>query len=415
MRIRRFEAPDSKTALALVKAELGDDAVILANRTIPADGGLLRKYGRTVVEVVAATDYDLYSIAGRSDESRGEASNRESVPTVFQEPPSGYIPSFEQTMAVKSGRLAQEFRFGDTGNKMCSDKTENAETSPARAPIEVKGSSLSFAGQRTKASKCVSGEATPMASRPKPRAEDVLRWREQLIGRIRYNPLPGKGYGRRQRVVALVGPTGVGKTTTVAKVAAWARLRDGLKVALVSMDCFRIGATDQLRTYARIMRVPCEIAMKAGDLSRVVEKYRDYDLVLVDTAGKSPYDDEHVGQLAGWFDSIPDIEPYLAISATTKKEDLQAVFERYGSLAIRGLALTKLDETRAYAVLCQQIVANGYPVSCLCVGQRVPEDFLLASDSALGKLFREGWQPFIGAHKGNGCYNMTLSGMPTSA
>jgi len=186
-------------------------------------------------------------------------------------------------------------------------------------------------------------------------------------------------------------------------------------VALVSMDCFRIGATDQLRTYARIMRVPCEIAMKAGDLSRVVEKYRDYDLVLVDTVGKSPYDDEHVGQLAGWFDSIPDIEPYLAISATTKKEDLQAVFERYGSLAIRGLALTKLDETRAYAVLCQQIVANGYPVSCLCVGQRVPEDFLLASDSALGKLFREGWQPFIGAHKGNGCYNMTLSVMPTSA
>ena len=408
MRIRRFEAPDSKTALAMVKAELGDDAVILANRTIPADGGLLRKYGRTVVEVVAATDYDLYSLAGYSD-GGNDPSRQEAVHFTAEEPKKSGAVSFDALMARKrpanhepllSAGKAEKKRWPGGSEKNDSLPTEkNSHANPLQKDDDGRRAVVSSGA----------GIGPQAASRAKPKNEDVLRWREQLIGQIRYNPLPRKGEGSGQRIIAVVGATGVGKTTTVAKIAAWARLRDGLKVALVSMDCFRIGATDQLRTYAKIMRLPCEIALKEQDLIRVVEKHRDCDLVIIDTAGKSPYDEGHIRELFRWFGSIPKIEPYLAVSATTKKEDLQAVLEMYAPLSVQGLVLTKLDETRAYATLCQQIVASGYPVSCLCVGQRVPEDFLLASDNTVGKLFREGWHPFIGTYAGNDPYDAVIA------
>ncbi len=242
--------------------------------------------------------------------------------------------------------------------------------------------------------------------RTRPPAEDVARWREHLIGQIQYNSVFALKRNS-QRIIALVGATGVGKTTTVAKIAAYARLHMGLKVGLVSMDCYRIGATDQLRTYARIMHMPCEVALREKDLPRVIGLHSECDLILIDTAGKSPYDEEHVGELARWFAGVrPRVEPYLTISATTKKEDLKAVFEKYGEMHVTGLILTKLDETRAYATLCQQLAAGKVPVSCLCTGQRVPEDLMQASEETVGLLFREGWRALMGRWAANPAISM---------
>ncbi len=235
------------------------------------------------------------------------------------------------------------------------------------------------------------GRPKGAATSSRPRPDEVARWREQLIGSLTYHSLEFS----QQRVVALVGATGVGKTTTAAKLAAWAALHRGRSVALVSMDCYRIGATDQLRTYARIMQVPCEIALKPRDLARALERHRKRDLVIIDTSGKSPYDERHIEELARWFGADERIEPLLTVAATTKKEDLAATFDAYRPLGVRGLVLSKLDETRAYAVLCQQVAASRFPIACLATGQRVPEDFLLASPETVGKLFRDGWPRFI--------------------
>jgi len=196
--------------------------------------------------------------------------------------------------------------------------------------------------------------------------------------------------------VALIGPTGVGKTTTAAKIAAWYSIHEGMQVALLSMDCYRIGATDQLRTYAKIMRLPCEIALRKKDLQAALLRHQDKDLIIIDTAGKSPYDPNHIRELSEWFSLKNGIEPYLVLSATSKKEDLQQIISTYEPLRVKGLILSKLDETRAYASLCQLLAGAALPISCLCTGQRVPEDFLLASREFLQTLFGQGWQAAAG-------------------
>jgi flagellar biosynthesis protein FlhF len=417
MRIRRFEAPDSKAALAMVKAEMGEDAVILANRTIPATGGSIRKYGRTLVEVVAAMDYDLYSLSGYTDpqetekqqlavaghmasgEGRSAGGSSGGDNTTGQDGKPYQSRSIPST-GLRDHTLPTTISIGG-GDAIPHSPSENSPAPDRETQEKNLGKAFPALGD--------DNMKTKSCSRPKARPEDVIRWREQLIGQIRYDPIRMEKNGNEPRIVAMVGATGVGKTTTAAKLAAWAALHEGLQVALISMDCYRIGATDQLRTYARIMRIPCEIVLRRQDLPRAVNRHSDCDLIIIDTAGKSPYDDGHVTELGKWFSTISAIEPFLAVSATTKREDLSAVLEGYGPLSIKGLILTKLDETRAYAVLCQQIVASGRPVSCLCTGQRVPEDFLPASDEAVGKLFREGWLPFVRAYSDRGRYRSMLA------
>jgi len=226
------------------------------------------------------------------------------------------------------------------------------------------------------------------AKQPDPVA--VRQWRDQVVEKIQITNQNGdKKTGTM--LMALVGATGVGKTTTAAKLAAWYTLRQGMRVALLSMDCYRIGATDQLRTYAQIMRLPCEIVLRQQDLAKALARHRDKDIVIIDTAGKSPYDEAHIQELRHWFAPCPGIEPHLVLSATTKKEDLQAIISSYGALSASSLILTKLDETRAYAALCQQVVTSSLPVSYLSTGQRVPEDFLVASKDFLDALFKKGW------------------------
>ena len=150
----------------------------------------------------------------------------------------------------------------------------------------------------------------------------VAKWRDKIIDQLQITPLR-IGISKAPTVVALIGPTGVGKTTTAAKIAAWYSIHEGMKVALLSMDCYRIGATDQLRTYAKIMRLPCEIALRKKDLQAALVRHQDKDLIIIDTAGKSPYDPNHIRELSEWFSLKNGIDPYLVLNATCKKEDLQ--------------------------------------------------------------------------------------------
>jgi len=226
----------------------------------------------------------------------------------------------------------------------------------------------------------------------RPSHQDIARWREQLIEQITVRPPVINRNTKSPAILALVGPTGVGKTTTAAKLAAWYTLREGLKVTLASIDCYRIGATDQLRTYARIMRLPCEIVLRKNEFMKALERHSDQDVIIVDTAGKSPYDKRHVPELGDWFAAVATISPHLVISATSKKEDLACIFETYRPLEPAGVMVAKIDETRAYATLCQQLAATPLPVACLCMGQRVPEDFQMASKEFLKTLFHEGLQ-----------------------
>lgn len=372
MRIKRFEAPDSKTAFALVKKELGEDAVILANKTVNA-GTANQRY-----EVVAAMDYDIETITAPPSDNNSRPQARQ--PAIY-----GY-DSFRQKGANKTlPNMEQSLRSG-------KDEGINFEAHDLRLRFS---SLLRKNGGQPPTKNQPPAQAPSAEAKKRPDPEDVTRWRNQLIDQLQVAPPKIDNKSKAPVILALTGPTGVGKTTTSAKIAAWYSLREKCKVALISMDCYRIGATDQMRTYAKIMQLPCEIVLRKKDLQSAVDRHRDCNLIIIDTAGKSPYDASHIKELAGWFSPLARIEPQLVLSATTKKEDLQHIIESYSPLGPTGIILTKIDETRAYAALCQQIAGADIPISFLATGQRVPEDFFIASKTFLEKLFKKGWQAIL--------------------
>ena len=190
----------------------------------------------------------------------------------------------------------------------------------------------------------------------------------------------------RMRVAALVGPTGVGKTTTIAKLAAFAKLELKQKVALITLDTFRMAAVDQLHQYAEILQVPLHVALTVEDLRSALRFYQDRALVLIDTPGHSPKDATMQGQLRRLLDELPEVETHLVLSATTKPRDLADIAQRFEPLKPSRIIFTKLDETSTYGPLLSTLVRVKRPLSYLGTGQEVPQDLEMATSRRVADL-----------------------------
>ncbi len=189
-----------------------------------------------------------------------------------------------------------------------------------------------------------------------------------------------------QRVVALVGPTGVGKTTTTAKLAAMYAMNKGASVALITTDNFRVGAVEQLKTYSRIMDLPLDVVSSAEEMQAALAKHADKDLVIIDTAGRSPKDQDKLAELNKIFIADASIEVHLCLSATTKDQELMDIVKRFSMLPISRLLFTKLDETESLGCIVNTHIATGMPLSYFTNGQMVPEDISMASARKLANL-----------------------------
>jgi flagellar biosynthesis protein FlhF len=187
-------------------------------------------------------------------------------------------------------------------------------------------------------------------------------------------------------VTALVGPTGVGKTTTIAKLAAYAKLELKQKVALVTLDTFRLAAVDQLQQYAQILQVPLHVALTVEDLRSALRFYQDRTLVLIDTPGHSPKDEEVLGQLQRFLEELPEVETHLVLSATTKPRDMADIAQRFEPLKPTRLIFTKLDETSTHGPILSTLVRVKRPLSYLGTGQEVPQDLELATSRRVADL-----------------------------
>ena len=183
--------------------------------------------------------------------------------------------------------------------------------------------------------------------------------------------------GKRTKYIFFLGSTGVGKTTTIAKIASKLKLEEQVNLALVTADTYRIAAVEQLKTYANILSVPLEVIYQPKELGEVSEKLSQYDICLVDTAGRSHKSKEQIEDIRELMEQVPigDRQVYLVLNASTKYNDLKEIASVYSGLTDFSIIFTKLDETASAGAMLNMRIKTKCPLSYVTWGQNVPEDF----------------------------------------
>lgn len=284
-------------------------------------------------------------------------------------------------------------------------RTPNSPSTPTRTAASVETEQDKASADRAEWSAAIQGLYGKLVEReiPKGLAQELIKealtslpkqewsnihriWAhlEQAVER-RITTVDPWDFSQQQRIVVLIGPTGVGKTTTVAKLAANFALVDQRSVAMITVDTYRIAAVEQLRTYAEIIGVPLEVAYNPKELRRGVAKFKDKDLILIDTAGRSQNNHLQLAELKSYLEGI-DAEVHLVVSATTKLRDIEEIVRVFSQLRLDRIIITKLDETTTHGAILQTCVRAEAPLAFVTTGQGVPEDIEVASGKRLAQL-----------------------------
>jgi len=335
MQIKRFEARNIQEALKQVKEDMGPEALILSTKKVKKSSFPCEFPRRSWIAVVAAIDR-------RTDPKPG-----------LVQPPSP--PSTTQAMKEKkSEEEAIIQRILSTG--LCPEFVYGLVEQVSTLRKELPGRTLSETYRNS------------------------LRWK--LMEKIEVTGPSSEG----PKIWSFIGPTGVGKTTTMVKLAAHFGLKLAKKITLITLDTYRIGAVEQLKSYAQILDVPLEIALDSEELKKIIERNRDQDILLIDTAGRSPNQRNQIEALKALLAVHPRIENHLLLSATTKEKDLEKVVDRFSLLPIASYIFSKVDETDEYAPMLNQLMRGRRPLSYLTCGQRLPEDIELATKVKVADL-----------------------------
>jgi flagellar biosynthesis protein FlhF len=197
---------------------------------------------------------------------------------------------------------------------------------------------------------------------------------------------PFKVGENRPIIAAFIGTTGVGKTTTIAKLAAQLMLKFGKKVGLISIDAYRIGAMEQLNTYANILGIPCFKAFKKKDLLFALKKMEGKNVVLIDTAGQSQYDMSRIEELKRMMPGDMNINTHLLLSVATTESEMNKAAVNFSALKYHSYIFTKIDETERWGSIINQVMKLNLPISYITNGQKVPEDIEQADKAKILKL-----------------------------
>ncbi|MDP3502969.1 MAG: flagellar biosynthesis protein FlhF [Myxococcales bacterium] len=412
---RTFRAPDSRSALAMVKAALGPDAIIIATREV--SNGLFRPKEMEVTAALPepgplskALDSQPWATTRTTTQQLPAIpSPAPSVPPLMTprrtvEQPETQMSTRTTTTQLSSADLQQAISNA-AENRASSDM--NDELVRLRGAFEsMQREMKTLTRQRVERDTNLPGAATDLYSHlinqgvEEQLADECVRQAVELAKDTRLETLlpvlrsavseriiGGRApwlADQRRRTIALVGPTGVGKTTTMAKIAARAIMESKLKVALITIDTYRIGASEQVLRYGEIMSVPTFVARDRIELNRALERTASADLVLVDTAGRSM--SEAVARQAEMLRAVEGMQLYLVVSAGTGAREMAAAAERYRAMQPERLIVTKVDEAVGSGSLLSASVRIGRPIVAVSDGQRVPEDIHALSSTELVDL-----------------------------
>jgi len=400
MEIRRYEAIDMNEAVRMIKEDLGSNAIILSTRTVSRGSGSFGLFGRKVVEVTASPGKKNEPAPRRFRRPNNPAVSVSSPETTFDAARSmaPVIEAFDE-IKEKLGSLASAPRkeIDEATSERLADEVREMKSMLSylldQSQIEKeKGMPRTFLALRRileerhiapEYIETIIGELRAGSEDNEPDLKTLInltarRMRDVLMFGGEMNH-PGLTPGQT-RVVAFCGPTGVGKTTTVAKLAA--RLVErGASVALVTIDTYRIAAVEQLKIYAKLLNVPLEVALQPADLGRFIHMHKRKDFILIDTAGRSQRDINQITELKRFLGADTTVETKLVLSVVASEEQNGEAIKNFGALNVDSLIFTKLDEATSLGPVFNQLARTGLPASYFTIGQQVPEDI----EEATGK------------------------------
>ncbi len=386
MQVRTFEAVDMKQALQLVKKEMGPRAVIVASRSVRKDGGLFGLLGRKVLEVTAATEDgpepELPTpSAAQPATARLSARRGSNVYNEIRAVKQAVDPVLDEVRSIRETMAALDSQRSPANEDLRADIAQirtllSSLVGPGLLGPDAEGA----AAQKLYYFLLARGIDDPLArslvQRVVSRVDsgalgDIERLKLNLAAEMRHDLARAARGSPPSRVQIFIGPTGVGKTTTVAKLAARAAQGSPEGALLVTTDVHRVAAVEQMMRFGDMLNIPVEVAISAEDLSRALT--RSDRRVFIDTAGRSHRDPVTVRALKALIDAAGDAEVMLVLSATTRAADSREILATYMQLPCSRLILTKLDETRVYGELFNCVVRSGRPLACVSTGQAVPQ------------------------------------------
>lgn len=446
MIVKRFQAPTETEAILKAKDELGSNAVVLNVKTLK-QRGVFRLFKKDVVEVTAALEENEFVDAINSKKpvankgnvqtiNRNMVSSSTAMPRLDEE--SNFNNSFsssrgginlvaddnargsadtsdiEQKLDSLQSMLKQQMDKTpyptqqqrqahsyqqDMQNDMMYGKMDNRQDTTQAVVKERESANYKYLQLIYK--KMIDSDVAPeyadeiigdieSSMKKESNIDSILSAVYQKIV-LKLGQTKAIQLSDKPTIAMFIGPTGVGKTTTIAKIASAFKLEKNIKVAFITSDTYRIAAVEQLNTYASIIDCPVSVVYTNDEMLECIERYRNYDLIMVDTAGRSHKADaqmEELEDLIGILNQKKDefnLDLYLTLSVTTKYQDLKSICNRYRHISNWGLVFTKLDETCVLGNMFNIKLYTGAPLSYTTSGQNVPNDIELIDKQALAK------------------------------
>lgn len=359
MKMKKYIAATMPEAMKAIRKELGDEAVILSSKVVYSKG-FLGMFKKKSIEVLAGMD---------SIELPNKAPN---LPTVQLDPDSN------QTSEIKK-------ELEDIKNMVKSMQRPQLEQQYS----EELHTLIHHLKQQELAEELITRVSDELFVHGKKTIDEQLDFTKNYLNNL-LNDLSFGGISYERKFINVLGPTGVGKTTTIAKMAARAVLEKKKKVGFITTDTYRIAAIEQLKTYAGLLQAPIEIVYSQKDFQQAVHQFEKLDLVFIDTAGRNYKEVKFVEDLQKLIDFKDNTETFLVLSSTSKERDMEVIIEQFTEFPIEKLIFTKIDETNSIGSMINLMVKYNKGLAYYTDGQEVPEDIVEASQDGIVELLLKG-------------------------
>lgn len=378
MRLKTYIVNNIGEAIPMIKKDLGEDALILNSKKVKI-GGFLGLFKKEKLEVIAAVETTSTQKARKSEEVKPEPQVHQKEDVKPIESIQAVIPSVKEE-GVNNHELISELK--SIKQFMMQVIGED------RLPTSLKALNTQLMKQEITAeiqSELFAKLMLVLGQNPDVTKEQVHELaRNEIIRLIKDHQKVSTNI--EPELICFIGPTGVGKTTTIAKIAADYMLKENKKVGLITSDTYRIAAVEQVRTYANILNIPIQVVESSDDLNNAMSELSFCDIILMDTAGRNYQQKQYIDELVRILPDHHKIQINLVLSLTSKYEDMKRIIDNFQTIEMDQLLLTKKDETSSSGAILNLIYHYSIPIRYITNGQNVPDDIFVVTPELIASF-----------------------------